>query len=153
METRNDSDRSDADRAAEIVAGMGDATLLRGAAAVIVGFVVLTFGGVFQNWAIARWGLGPEATDGIRYLYMGLAIRAAIAMFAGYLTAKAAPKAPFLHAAALAGIIGFLSLSAIAGLHAGGGLEDPTWYPVAVLFIGSAGVLLGGTLRARTARE
>jgi hypothetical protein len=146
---RQNSERSDTDRAAEIVAGMGDSTLLRSAAAVIVGFVVLTFGGILQNVALVRLGMGPESPDAARALYAGLAIRGLIAIAAGYLTAKAAPKSPFLHAAVLAGIVGFLSLSAIAGLRAGGGLQDPTWYPTAVLFIGSIGVLVGGAAKAR----
>lgn len=142
------SDRSDTERAAEIVAGMGDATILRSAAAVIAGFVILTLGGILQNVALARFGMGPGSPDAARALYLGLAVRGLIAIAAGYLTAKAAPKSPFLHAAVLAGIVGFLSLSAIAGLRAGGGLQDPTWYPTAVLFIGSIGVLVGGAARA-----
>lgn len=149
MTTRNDSDRSDTDRAAEIVASMGDATMLRSVAAVIVGFVILTFGGIGQNVLLARFGLGAESAAAVRALYIGLGVRGLIAIAAGYVTAKAAPKSPFLHAGILAGIIAFFSLSAIAGLRAGGGIEGPTWYPTAVLVIGSIGVLLGGALRSR----
>ena len=54
-----------------------------------------------------------------------------------------------VHAAVLASVLAFLSIAAIGGLMAAGGLQDPSWYPTAMLFIGPVGVLAGGALRIR----
>lgn len=138
------------DQAIKTWSQMNDATLLRSVAAVLVGFAILTIGSV----AIGRSILsltdmtpGNQPTSG--FLVASLSSRLLLAILAGYLTGKAAPRAPLLHAVVLAGLLAFFSLAAIGGLTAAGGLQDPSWYPTAMLFIGPAGVLVGGTLRIR----
>lgn len=139
---------SDVDRAAEIVADMADATLLRGVAAVVVGFIVLTLGSVLAGRGIvAAVGLGPEDPVTGSYLAWNLASRALVAMLAGYLTARAAPRKHFMHGAALAGLVAFMAAAALFGLRAAGAPQDPDWYPVAMLFVGPLGVLAGAALR------
>ena len=138
----------DVERAAEIVANMADATLLRGVAAVIVGFVVLTFGSVVAGRAIA--GMSGPDVDGVMtpaFLAQNLVARLVVATLAGYLTARAAPRRPLAHGLALAGLVAFMAGAALFGLRAAGTMEDPTWYPVAMLFVGPGGVILGALLR------
>ena len=100
----------------EIVASMADATLLRGVAAVIVGFVVLTFGSVIAGRAIASFS-GPDAEGAMTasFLTQNLVSRFVVAALAGYLTAKAAPRKPLLHGLALAGLVAFMAAAALFG--------------------------------------
>ena len=138
----------DVDRAAEIVAGMADATPLRSVAAVVVGFVVLTIGSVIAGRLIASaTGIQPEDPMTNAFLYGNLVSRLFVAAIAGYLTARAAPKRPLLHGVWLAGLVAFLALAGVVGLVAAGTMQDPTWYPVAMLFVGPLGVLAGAALR------
>ena len=144
---RRDDRTTEADRAADIVAGMGDATWLRGVAAVILGFAVLTLGSVAAGRAvIALTGVGPGESATPLFVAANLGARFLLAAVAGVLTAKAAPRAPLVHAAALAGVLTLFSLAAIAGLRAGGQVGDPAWYPTVMLFVGPGGVLAGGFL-------
>ena len=140
----------DLDEAADIVARMGDATPLRGVAAVIVGFIVLTFGSVAASWILVTatgTETGAAPTEG--FVVWSLVSRFAVALVAGYLTARAAPRAPLAHAMALAGLVVFLSLAAMWGLSAAGAVQDPAWYPTAMLVVGPGGVLAGAGLRLR----
>jgi len=139
----------DTERAAEIVAGMGDAGPLRSVAAIVVGFIVLTFGSVIAS-RILLGVTGPAsgASPSNAFLAWSIGSRLLAAVAAGYLTARAAPKAPFLHAGILAAVITFMALAALGGLTAAGAIEDPAWYPTAMVFVGPAGVLAGGWLRA-----
>ena len=143
--------RSDLDEAADIVARMGDATLLRGVAAVIVGFIVLTFGSVAAGRiVVGASGLEPGTTPTDGFLAWSLVSRFAVAMLAGYLTARAAPRAPLAHAMALAGLVVFLALAAMWGLSTAGAVQDPAWYPTVMVFVGPGGVLAGAGLRVRS---
>lgn len=136
------------DQAMQTWSQMNDATLLRGAAAVLVGFAILTIGSVAIGRSIlALTNMSPSDPPTSSFLVMSLSSRLLLAVLAGYLTGKAAPRAPLLHAAALACLLAFFSLAAIGGLTAAGGLQDPSWYPTAMLFIGPVGVLAGGALR------
>ncbi|MFV1988894.1 MAG: hypothetical protein ACC682_16600, partial [Gemmatimonadota bacterium] len=140
----------DVDRAAEIVASMADATLLRSVAAVIVGFVVLTLGSVAAGRLIVgATGIGPQDTVTMGFLLANLASRAFVAVVAGYLTSRAAPKKPLLHGVALAGMVAFLAVVALIGLRAAGTASDPEWYPVAMLFVGPLGVIFGAAIGQR----
>jgi hypothetical protein len=140
----------DLERAAEIVAGMGDATLLRSVAAVIVGFVVLTLGSVAAGRLIVgATGIQPDADMTSGFLIGSLVSRAFVAVIAGYLTSRAAPKKPFLHGLALSGMVAFLAAVALIGLRAAGTGGDPQWYPVAMLFVGPLGVILGASIGQR----
>lgn len=142
----------DAERAADIVAAMGDATLLRSVAAVIVGFVVLTLGSVGASRLVGSV-TGVEAGPGLQasldrsFFGLNLGSRLLVAVLAGYLTARAAPRRPFLHGLALAGLVTFFGLAAIAGLNAAGGAAGPAWYPWAMLVAGPGGILGGAALR------
>ena len=150
-EAREREHASDVDRAAQIVADMADATLLRGVAAVVVGFVVLTLGSVLAGRGIvAAVGPDPDGPVTASFLAWSLGSRALVAILAGYLTARAAPRRPFAHGAALAGLVAFMAGAALFGLRAAGAPQDPVWYPVAMLFVGPLGVLAGAALRVRS---
>ncbi len=141
--------RPDLEEAAEIVARMGDATLLRSVASVIVGFIVVTLGSVIAGRAlVSLFGVVPGEPMAGGFVVASLLSRFAVAALAGLLTARAAPHRPFLHAGILAGLLAFLALVALAGLRAAGaeGLEGPPWYPGAMTLVGPAGALLGGWL-------
>ena len=134
----------DVDRAAEIVANMADASPLRSVAAVIVGFIALTFGSVAAGRLIVgATGIQPADPITDSFLFMNLGSRLLVAAIAGFLTSRAAPRKPLLHGAALAGMVAFLAGAALLGLRAAGTVEDQGWYPVAMLFVGPVGVLLG----------
>ncbi|MCG8468385.1 MAG: hypothetical protein MJB57_09295 [Gemmatimonadetes bacterium] len=140
--------RPDLDEAVEVWSSMNDTSLLRSVAAVILGFALLTLGSVLAGrLVIGATGIGSG--DPVTALFIGASLgsRLLLAVAAGYLTARAAPRAPRLHAGALAGVLAFFSLAAIGGLTAAGGLEDPAWYPTVMLFVGPVGVVIGGALR------
>ncbi|WP_420633215.1 hypothetical protein [Candidatus Palauibacter sp.] len=144
------SPRPDLDEAVETWSRMGDASLLRGVAAVILGFLVLTFGSVIAGRlliSVTDVGSGLTLTDS--FIAASLGSRLALAALAGFVTARVAPRAPRVHAGVLAAVLTFFSLAAIAGLTRSGDPVGPSWYPIATLFIGPAGVLAGGSLRRR----
>lgn len=146
----DDRHRDELDEAAEIVASMSDATLLRSVAAIIVGFVVLTLGSVAAGRAlVAATGLDAGAAPDTAYVALSLGSRFLMAVLAGYLTARAAPRRPLAHGLVLAGIVAFLALVALWGLRAAGVVQDPPWYPGAMVFVGPGGVLAGASIRAR----
>ena len=142
--------RPDLDEAVETWSRMGDPSLLRSVAAVILGFAVLTFGSVIAGrLLLSSIGIESEAAPSTTFIAASLCARAVVTILAGFLTALAAPRAPRLHAGVLAAILVFFSIASIAGLTASGESYGPTWYPIAMLVIAPAGVLLGGTLRPK----
>ncbi|WP_423926503.1 hypothetical protein [Candidatus Palauibacter sp.] len=142
--------RPDLDEAVETWSRMGDASLLRGVAAVILGFAVLTFGSVLTGrLLISTLGVGPGTAPDTAFIGASLGTRLVITVLAGFLTALAAPRAPRVHAGVLAAILVFFSLASLAGLSSSGEPYGPTWYPVVMLVMGPVGVLAGGALRAR----
>ncbi len=98
---------------------------------------------------ISLTGVAPGDPVTTSFISASLGSRFLLAVGAGFLTAIAAPKAPRVHALVLAGVLAFFSLAAIGGLTASDGLEDPRWYPIAMLFVGPIGVVCGGLLRRR----
>lgn len=141
--------RADLDEAVETWSRMGDASLLRGVAAVILGFAVLTFGSVLTGrLLISTLGVGVGTAPDTTFIAVSLTTRLVITVLAGFLTALAAPRAPRLHAGVLAAILVFFSLASIAGLTASGEPYGPTWYPIAMLVMGPVGVMAGGMLRS-----
>lgn len=143
--------RPDLDEAVETWSRMGDASLLRSVASVILGFVVLTLGSVLTG-RLLLWVFGEESGTALSAAFIAASLggRGLITILAGFLTALAAPRAPRLHAGVLAAVLVFFSLASIWGLRASGAQAlGPTWYPIVMLVIGPVGVLAGGTLRAR----
>ncbi len=142
--------RPDLDDAVETWSRMNDASILRSVAAVILGFVALTLGSVLTGrLLLSLFGVEPEADPGTAFILASLGVRLAVTILAGFLAALSAPRAPRLHAGVLAAILVFFSLASLAGLSASGDPYGPAWYPIAMLFVGPAGVLVGGSLRAR----
>lgn len=142
--------RPDLDEAVETWSRMNDASILRSVAAVILGFVALTLGSVLTGrLMLSLFGVEPEMAPGAAFIFTSLGVRLAVTVLAGFLTALAAPRAPRLHAGVLAAILVFFSLASLAGLSASGDPYGPAWYPIAMLVIGPAGVLIGGSLRTR----
>jgi len=163
-ETGTPENRDDVERAAEIVAGLGDTGPLRSVAAVIVGFVVLTLGSVLASRLIGLAAAGGGTTGASAaggspaggsappaleagLVWANLASRLLVAVLAGAVTARAAPRRPHVHALALAAFVTLISVASLLGLRAAGQFGDPAWYPLAMLFVGPAGILLGGRLR------
>ncbi|WP_419167919.1 hypothetical protein [Candidatus Palauibacter sp.] len=142
--------RPDLDEAVETWSRMGDASLLRGVAAVILGFAVLTFGSVLTGRLLmSTLGVGPGTAPDTAFIVASLGTRLVITVLAGFLTALAAPRAPRVHAGVLGAILVFFSLASLAGLSSSGEAYGPTWYPVVMLVMGPVGVLAGGSLRKR----
>lgn len=141
--------RPDLDEAVETWSRMNDASILRSVAAVILGFVALTLGSVLAGrLLLSLFGVEPGTDPGREFIFTSLGVRLAVTILAGFLAALAAPRAPRLHAGVLAAILVFFSLASLAGLSASGDPYGPAWYPVAMLVLGPAGVLIGGALRA-----
>lgn len=90
--------------------------------------------------AAAVSGGAPDAEPTNVHLALGLAATALAAIIAGYIAARIAPRAPFVHAATLAAL---LLLLAIVGGRAPG---QPAWYPWALALLGAGGALLGARL-------
>lgn len=127
---------------------MNDASVLRSVAAVILGFVVLTLGSVLTGrLLLSATGVEPGAAPGGGFIAVSLVLRLVVTILAGFLTALAAPRAPRLHAGVLAAILVFFSLASLWGLSTAGEAYGPAWYPIAMLFVGPAGVLTGGALK------
>ena len=142
--------RPDLDEAVEAWSRMGDASLLHGVAAVVLGFAVLTFGSVLTGRLLmSTLGVGPGAALDTTFIAASLGTRLLITVLAGFLTALAAPRAPRVHAGVLAAILVFFSLASLWGLSTSGEPYGPTWYPVVMLVMGPVGVLAGGALRSR----
>ena len=142
--------RPDLDEAVETWSRMNDASILRSVAAVILGFVALTLGSVLTGrLLLSLFGVEPDTAPGGTFIFTSLGVRLAVTVLAGFLAALAAPRAPRLHAVVLAAILVFFSLASLAGLSASGDPYGPPWYPIAMLVMGPAGVLIGGSLRSR----
>ncbi len=132
---------------------MRDTSLLRGVAAIILGFLVLTFGAVVvERTLIGITGIGPGDSVTTTLVAWSIGSRFVVAALAGYLTARTAPKAPFIHAAAFAGVLVFISVAAISGQAAVGGIDDRPWFPPLMSLIGPFGVLAGAALFRMRAR-
>ncbi|MGH7540490.1 MAG: hypothetical protein ACRELC_05785, partial [Gemmatimonadota bacterium] len=89
-------------------------------------------------------GVAPDST----FLALNLSYSAVLAVAAGWVTAKAAPRAALLHAAALAGVLLLLSGAALLGLQGRSLPEQPAWYPTVKLVLGPLGAIAGGLLYA-----
>ncbi len=146
--------RPDLEEAVETWSRMNDSSLLRGVAAVVLGFLVLTFGAVLiGRVVISATGIGPEDPLTSTFVGTNLGLRLVLAMLAGYLTARAAPRAPRVHAGVLAGVLVFVGIASMAGLAASGEVQDPTWYPAVMMFVGPVGVVVGGALLGSPTRR
>ncbi len=126
----------------------GDPTLLRSVAAVLAGFCALVIGVMIATRAAVAIML-PDATAAptTAYLAVNIAYSAGLAVLAGYLTAKAAPKAPQAHALVLAGVLVFITSATLLGSGGRAPPGQPQWYPWLMLCLGPAGVVAGGLLR------
>lgn len=123
----------------------GDPTLLRSVAAVAAGFATLAIGVmVVTRVAVAALGVEPGQPPERSFLALNVAYSAVLSVLAGWLTAKAAPRAPRVHAAALAGVLLFLSGAALLGARGQPVAEQPSWYPYLKLLLGPAGAIAGG---------
>ncbi len=130
----------------------GDPTLLRSVAAVLAGFCALVIGVMLATRAAVAIMLpDPAASPTSAYLIVNIAYSAGFAVLAGYLTAKAAPKAPRAHALVLAGVLVFITSATLLGSGGRAPPGQPGWYPWLMLALGPAGVIAGGRLR-RTSR-
>ncbi len=128
---------------------LGDPTLLRSVAAVLAGFSALVIGVVLATSA-AGAVLRPDPTAPTAgFLAVNIAYSAGLAVLAGYLTAKAAPRAPQAHALALAGVLVFMTSAMLLGSGGRAPPGQPPWYPWLMLVLGPAGVIAGGLLRRR----
>ncbi len=147
-----DNDKAITDEALATWRRMGNRSLLRSVAAVILGFMVITFGSVLADiLAIRLTGLSPQDPLSSDFIRLTIALDAFVALGAGFLTAKAAPRQPILHTGVLALVLVFFATAALLG---GASLPETdgtapqlglfSWYPWVKAGLGPAGVLSGG---------
>jgi hypothetical protein len=115
---------------------------LLGAAVAIVGTVIV---GTLAAVALLA---GPGGSVSASYLLANLAVSFGAALLGGWLVARLAPRRPLTHAAVLAAVMAILTLPSLGSPAPG----QPSWYPVALLFIGVAGVACGAFLRVHGIR-
>lgn len=120
-----------------------------------VGFAAMTVAVIASTIVLAELlypqdpsAAGPAPAS---WLAVNFASSLAAAVLGGWLAARLAPRAPFVHAVALAAVALVLSgLAAIRGAAPG----QPAWYPAALAAVALAGILAGGRLyRPRPPRE
>ena len=92
-----------------------------------------------------------SAGMGRAYLVASLLISTLAAMFGGWLAARIAGFAEMTHAAALAALIGAMTVNIVLQGPPEGVAPQPPWYAPAVGVLGVGGVLAGGWLRAAAA--
>ena len=82
------------------------------------------------------------------WLAVNFAYSLAAAALGGWLAGYLAPRAPFIHAIALAILAVAIALPGILG---GGSPGQPAWYPATMAALAVVGILLGGRIAARRA--
>ena len=133
--------------------------MLQSILSVIVGYGVMTIivmiGTVAAAAALLQGGLaamrsaqGPP-TPSKNYLYANLAISLVAAIVAGWIAARMAPSAPFLHAAALAVLVAAMS-TLTSRTQKSQYARQPYWYPRTIAILGVIGVLIGGFVELRS---
>jgi len=132
------------------IAAVPSARRLRGAAAVLAGFLavavlslvtdqILHMLQVYPPWGAPMWD--PKLN------LLALSYRTVYSIAGGYLTARLAPHRPMRHVVALA-ILG--AIGGTAGVIATWNLGfGPRWYPIALAVTAFPNVWLGGALFAR----
>lgn len=93
---------------------------------------------------VPEW-VGATGSPRAGYIFVNLGYSLAATMFGGYVTAYLAQANPLIHTLALALIV--LLLAALSALQQRG--LQPIWYPLLLVAITPAGVLIGGLLRLR----
>ena len=134
--------------------------MLQSIAAVLAGFVVMAIavmaGTVALTAVLIPGGVNnmrsPErgAVAPLPYLIANLTLSVLAAMLGGWLTAGIAQSAPLIHVLVLAAFV--FCMGVVSARQAGGKGNrpgQPGWYPWTITMIGTAGVLIGGMLRAR----
>jgi hypothetical protein len=126
-------------------------TVLKSAAAVLAGFILVLFLSVVTDSLFESTDIFPPVTAPGSFLpwmlLVALIYRSIYAVAGGYVTAALAPGRAMKHVVAL-GIIGlmFATLGAVANWSAA--VISGTWYPIALIVLTLPSVWLGGKLRA-----
>jgi hypothetical protein len=128
--------------------------MLRSFIAVVSAFVLIMAGVMIATVIATRVMLGsfipPPGLQPTRaFLAVNLAYSIAFAVSGGFLAARLAPRAPFLHAAVLAGLLLALAAPSLAPPEPG----VPAWYPAVIALIGPASVILGGLVATSVKRR
>ncbi|MEP7346094.1 MAG: hypothetical protein ABI877_12535 [Gemmatimonadaceae bacterium] len=88
------------------------------------------------------------------YIISNFVYSFAAGVLGGWVTARMAPRSPFPHGAALAGIMAVIALGDImAKGTAEAAAHQPSWYGWAITLTTAAGALAGGWLRARQVQQ
>lgn len=134
--------------------------MLRSLAAVVAGYLtmalVVILGTVAATAAFVPGGLAAlraGAAAGVvpaGYLAANLVVSLLAAMLGGWVAARVATRAPLAHAASLAIAVAVFGLVTALRPAAPG---QPAWYPWTIVVLGTAGVLLGGWIRASSANS
>ena len=99
--------------------------------------------GVLAIAAPASFGGEPSAAPGTGATLVILAFGLIAAVLGGWVTARLAPRRPWRHVLALAGLVLLLSVvSALASPES----SAPGWYQTGLALVGVCGALLGGRL-------
>jgi hypothetical protein len=119
--------------------------VLRSIAAVVAGFLALVVLILASTPILVRLLLPePGQRPTAAYLIANLLTGFAFAAVGGWVAARLAPRAPVVHAGAMAAIV--LGVGVVTAAQGGAARSgQPTWYAWTLPFVGAAGVLLGGT--------
>ena len=116
---------------------------MRSIIAVLVGFLMFSVGAVLLFNVTGR---PPDIWPGAPFATFAIVYGGVFALLAGYIAARLAPRAPLLHAAAMAVLL--------LGVSAGSYLIQPPgaspWSLIATILVSSPAALLGGYLRHRS---
>ena len=143
--------RDVSDTAFDVWSQMQDAGPLRSGAAILLGFAVLAV----ASMVAVRAFLGepenvPEGVVPADYARAGVAVRVAASALGGWITAAAAPRARFVHAAVLAAVVAFMAVAGLVGqaaaVEAGASSGAATGFSRLVAVLGPVGVLAGGAI-------
>ena len=143
--------RDVSDTAFDVWSQMQDAGPLRSGAAILLGFAVLAV----ASMVAVRAFLGepenvPEGVVPADYARAGVAVRVAASALGGWITAAAAPRARFVHAAVLAAVVAFMAVAGLVGqaaaVEAGASSGAATGFSRLVTVLGPVGVLAGGAI-------
>ena len=125
--------------------------MFRSTFAVLVGYLVISAG--VMGFTLASAPL-VESPPGPGYSLINLAVSLGVVVFAGFLTATFAGRAPILHAGILGGIlfvlgVGYQLAQLLGLLQPGSASTEPLWYLLLLPILSLPAALVGGFLRQR----
>ena len=116
---------------------------MRSITAVLVGLLIFSVGAVLLFNISGR---PPDTWPGAPFATFAIVYGGVMALLSGYVAARLAPRQPFVHAAAFAGVL----LGVATGSYLIQAPGASLWSLVSTILVSSPAALLGGYLRHRT---